>query len=84
MQITNSIFEAKSRSLAVLGVDPSPTFGSFSLGDLVSTWLSDFLEAFYENRQSDIPTSTSIIDAIANVEMIKTMHTSSFHMINLV
>jgi hypothetical protein len=53
VQITNFVFEVKSNSLTALGVDPSPTSGSFILGVLGEHLFFVFL-AFYANKRSEI------------------------------
>jgi hypothetical protein len=47
VQITDFVFETKSSSLVVPGVDPSPTSGSFSLGVLGERLVVGFLGGIF-------------------------------------
>jgi hypothetical protein len=47
VRITYSVFDAKPKSLATLVVDPSPTYGSFSLGVLGERLVVGFLGGIF-------------------------------------
>jgi hypothetical protein len=68
VQITDSVFETKSSSLAAPSVDPSPTSASFILGILGERLVIGFLGGIFlqkkkKNYSKLQPTMTSVIDA---------------------